>query len=782
MTTYQTPPPEIQQLVDVPSLPGWKLSPDHRWVLVSERPGLPGIELLTRPERKLAGLRFDPDTFGPSKGSYATHLTLRTLDDPAETPIAQLPTNARLTVGAWTADNAHVFFKNTTDTGIELWRVVVAEARAERLIGPVLHQVLGNSHGVPFGQNCILYKRRPTAPEPPPERPRVPRGPTVQVADGTQAPVRTHQDLLRDEYDAALFEHALRCEVWRLDLATMEHRRLLPADLWTQLTGSPDGKYFTAKRIKRPFSYLFPVGRFPYEINVYRTDGSFVVPLVDQPLAEHIPQSFGAVRTGPRAFQWRSDQPASLYWTEALDGGDPKREVPHRDAVFRWDAPFERSPQPVLHLDLRFAGLQWGGSDLALVTTFRWRDRRLVQQRFAPDAAAPELTTILDRSWEDRYGDPGEFVTARNRFHRMVLYRDAQGRAYRTGAGFSEAGKRPFLDRFDLNTHETERLWQSTEPHYEQALLLLENRPNYFLTVRESRTERPNYYLRNWRTGATQQLSDFPDSYAPLRDVQRETVRYQRADGVDLSGVLYLPPAYDAERDGRLPVLMWAYPREYKSAANAGQRTDSPFQYTSIHPHSPLFWTLRGYAVFDNFSMPIVGEDADEPNETFVEQLRGSARAAVDELDRRGVADRKRIAVGGHSYGAFMTANLLAHTDLFAAGIARSGAYNRTLTPFGFQSEERTLWEAAETYLRMSPFVSADQIDAPLLLIHGREDPNSGTFPMQSERMFAAMKGLGKVARLVLLPEEGHGYRARESVLHVLWEMDAWLARYCGPK
>ena len=779
MTRYQTPPPEIQQLIDVPSLPGWRLSPDHRWVLVSERPGLPGIELLTRPERKLAGLRFDPDTFGASKATYATNLTLRTLDDPTETQIQNLPEPPRLTVSAWTADNQYVFFKNTTDEGIELWRVVVAEARAERLIEPVLHQVLGNSFITPLGQNCILYKRRPADAPSPPERPRVPEGPTVQIADGTQSPVRTHQDLLRDEYDAALLEYSLRCEVWRLDLDTMQHRRLLPADLWTQISGSPDGNYFTAKRIKRPFSYLFPVGRFPYEINLYRTDGTFVVPLVDQPLAESIPQSFGAVRTGPRAFQWRADRPATLSWTEALDGGDPKREAPHRDALFRWDAPFEQSPRHVLNLKMRYAGLQWGDADLALVTTYRWRDRRVVQQRFAPEAEQPELTTILDRSWEDRYGDPGEFVTSRNRFHRATIHRDTAGRAYRMGAGFSEEGKRPFLDRFDFNTLETERLWRSEAPHFENAVLLLPNRANTLLTVRESRTERPNYFLRNWKTGTLQQLSDFPDSYAPLREVHRETIRYQRADGVDLSGVLYLPPGYDVARDGRLPVLMWAYPREYKSAANAGQRTDSPYQYTSIHPHSPLFWSLRGYAIFDNFSMPIVGEGDAEPNETFVEQLRASAQAAVDELDRRGVADRKRIAVGGHSYGAFMTANLLAHTDLFAAGIARSGAYNRTLTPFGFQSEERTLWEAAETYLTMSPFVNADKINAPLLLLHGKEDPNSGTYPMQSERLFAALKGLGKVARLVLLPEEGHGYRARESVLHMLWEMDAWLGRYC---
>ena len=774
---YQTPPDVIQQLVDVPSIPGWRLSPDRQWVVVSERPGLPDIELLTREELKLAGIRFDPRTFGPSKSSYATGLRLRTLRGDIETEVANLPENPKITVGNWTADSRYLFFKNTTESGIELWRLDAEQVRAEQILGPVLHQVTGGSYGLPFGKNILIYKRRPLVVGPPPERPRVPVGPVVQVSEGTQSPVRTHQDLLRDEHDEALFEYYMRCEIWSLDLETREEHRLLPADLYTALSGSPDGNYFTLRRIKRPFSYLFPAGRFPFEINIYHTDGSFVAPLSEASLADDIPQGFGAVRRGPREFTWRSDCAASLYWVEALDGGDPRREAEERDALFRWSAPFDRAPEPVMNFNLRYAGILWGNDDLAICSEYRWRDRRVVQSKWSPGAERPVRTTIVDRVWEDRYKDPGEFETIRNQYNRAVLYVE-NNRIYRTGSGFSEEGKRPFLDCFNFATGETERLWRSEAPYYEYPSMVMNHLDHTLLTVRESRTENPNYFLRNWKTGELTRLSNFPDVFAPLREVPREVIRYQREDGVELSGTLYLPTNFTPGTSERLPVLMWAYPREYKSATNAGQRTDSPYEYTTIHPHSPLFWVLRGYAVFDNFSMPIVGEGDEEPNETFVDQLRASARAAIHELDRREVVDRNRIAVGGHSYGAFMTANLLAHTDLFAAGIARSGAYNRTLTPFGFQSEERTLWEAGETYLRMSPFMHADKIESPLLLIHGKEDPNSGTYPMQSERLFAAVKGMGKICRLVLLPEEGHGYRARESMLHMLWEMDQWLERY----
>lgn len=223
---------------------------------------------------------------------------------------------------------------------------------------------------------------------------------------------------------------------------------------------------------------------------------------------------------------------------------------------------------------------------------------------------------------------------------------------------------------------------------------------------------------------------------------------------------------------------MWAYPAEFKSADAAGQVKDSPYKFNRISYWGPQAFLTMGYTVLDNFSVPIVGEGDKEPNDTYIPQLVASAEAAVDEVVRRGVADRNRIAVGGHSYGAFMTANLLTHTRLFKAGIARSGAYNRTLTPFGFQAEERNYWQAPDVYNAMAPFNYADHIKDALLMIHGEQDNNSGTFPIQSERMYAAVKGLGGTARLVLLPNEAHAYRARESIMQMLAEMNNWLETY----
>jgi dipeptidyl aminopeptidase/acylaminoacyl peptidase len=278
--------------------------------------------------------------------------------------------------------------------------------------------------------------------------------------------------------------------------------------------------------------------------------------------------------------------------------------------------------------------------------------------------------------------------------------------------------------------------------------------------------------------GAARQLTDLPDPAPWFAEVKGELVRYARADGVELSATLYLPPGYDKQRDGPLPFFLWAYPNEFLTAQGAGQFTASPLQFRRPARQDHLLLLALGYGVLDNPRMPIMAKDGQEPNDGYVEQLVASAQAAVDFLVAQGVGDRSRIGIGGHSYGAFMTANLLAHSDLFRAGVARSGAYNRTLTPFGFQAEPRTYWQAPEIYHQMSPFTHVPRINEPILLIHGMRDSNSGTFPVQSERMFSALKSAGATARYVQLPLEDHGYQARESRRHVLWEMITWLDKY----
>ncbi|MEM6769840.1 MAG: prolyl oligopeptidase family serine peptidase, partial [Bacteroidota bacterium] len=477
-----------------------------------------------------------------------------------------------------------------------------------------------------------------------------------------------------------------------------------------------------------------------------------------------------------RRFTWRSDHPAQLYWTEAQDGGDPRNEAAYRDQLFYLEPPFTGTPIPSVKIPLRYGAIRWCRGDLALFIDWSWKERRQVTHRWYPDEPERTPEILFDHNWEDQYNDPGNFavVTQRND-HTILLTRDEGKTLVLMGEGHSPNGTLPFIDLYDLESKTTTRKWQSTPPHFERPLFFLDEYPDLFLLAREQLTERPNYYLRNFVTGTEILLTDFEHPYPQLRDAQYEKIRYKRADGVQLSGDLHTPKGFTPSEDSPLPVLMWAYPQEFKDADKAGQVTTSPHQFTRISPLAPLPFLAAGFAVFDDFAMPIVGEGDEEPNETFIEQVRMNAQAAVDQLIELGVADPNRIYVGGHSYGAFMTAHLLAHTDLFAGGIARSGAYNRTLTPFGFQAEERSFWEVPDTYIKLSPFVHADKIDAPLLLIHGEEDSNSGTYPVQSKRLFAALNSLGKTARLCLLPYEDHSYAAEESILHMLWEMERWM-------
>jgi len=520
-----------------------------------------------------------------------------------------------------------------------------------------------------------------------------------------------------------------------------------------------------------------PYFRFPQRIEIWSMDGQLAKQIADLPLADRVATDFDAVPVGPRDVEWRADKPATLAWVEAQDEGNPRKDVAVHDRVVTLAEPFTGAPATLADLPMRYNGVDWGTDDVALVTARRWKDRREQVWRVHPNgSAAPEL--VVDRSFEDRYGDPGSPELRANAAGHEVLRLNGNS-IYLVGEGYSPEGSRPFIDRFDLTTKKATRLWRSEGAVYERPAELLDDAGTRAITRRETPTEPPNVFVRDLESGALRQVTKIVNPTPQMAAVKKELIRYKRADGVDLNATLYLPPGYDAAKDGPLPVLMWAYPAEFKSAAAASQITTSPYRYIrATAAGSPIVFVMRCYAVLDNPTIPIVGEGTREPNDTYVEQLVAGAKAAVDELVRRGVGDRDRMAISGHSYGAFMTANLLAHSDLFRAGIARSGAYNRTLTPFSFQAEERTYWEAPETYTKMSPFTYADKINEPLLLIHGIDDDNTGTFPIQSERLYAAMAGLGGTVRLVMLPKEAHGYRARESVMHVLYEMDAWLDKY----
>ena len=778
--SYQMPPQVLADLIDAPPTPGVYLSPDNEWLLLLERPGSPPISEVAQPELRLAGLRINPRSNGPSRARSLNGLTFRKLSDGKETRVTGLPDEARITGVSWAPDGKRIAFVVNADDKLSLWYAELKNGKAVRVTPEdmMLNGVYGRPYSWLADSKSFVVRTVPPGRGPAPEEPVTPAGPVVQENLGKKAPSRTLQDLLQNPYDESLYDYYTTSQLVKFDLKGKAADLGDPA-IFRTVSPSPDGRYLMVQMVQRPYTYSLQEDDFPKRVEVWNLDGEPVYLVADLPLRDQVPISFGSVATGRRSFSWRADAAAQLVWVEALDGGDGGVEAEERDRIFTLDAPFDGEPETLMTLGQRYGGITWGNGDLAFVASWWWTTRNVKVWRVKPDDRAFEPAIVQDRSWQDRYADPGDPIMHYGEYGRnVILTADGGGTIFLIGEGASDEGDRPFLDSYDLASGETTRLFRSEAPYYENPVELVDVKKQLVLTRRESQTEPPNYYLRDLKKDDLEQKTFFPDPTPQLEGITKEMITYERSDGVSLTGTLYLPADYDKDRDGPLPTLMWAYPTEFKSKKDAGQVTDSPYRFTRVGWWSPMVFLTQGYAVFDDPTMPIIGEGDEESNDTFVAQLVASAQAAVDVCVERGVTDRDRIAIGGHSYGAFMAANLLAHSDLFRLGLPRSGAYNRTLTPFGFQAEERTLWEAPKVYFQMSPFMHADKINEPILLVHGEADNNAGTYPMQSERMYGALKGHGATARLVMLPHESHGYRARESLMHLMWETVTWLDRY----
>lgn len=783
---YQEPPKAIVDLVDTKPTPAVEVSPKDKsgkqWLLIETISGLPPISDLAQPELRLAGLRMNPRTNGPSRGRYFTSLRLQMLPDGAEKTVAGVPKDPHIRFTGWSPDARHVYFVNASDdskdAGLGLWVVDVATAQAKQIPGVALNGIFGAPcEWVSDNQSLVckvIVKGRAAAPQ----RNEVPAGPVVQENLGRATPGATYEDMIKSPEDEAIFDYyaTSQVEVIRLDGT---RKAVGKAGIVTGASPSPDGHWAMIDELHHPYSYLLPFYFFPERVMVVNLATGASKQLEDKPLQDTIPNVHDAVAAGPRDFDWRSDAPAEAFWVEAGDGGDSRKDVAVRDTLFLQDAPFDGQAHKLAELPMRFRSIAWGNGKLALVEEDRWKDRKRVMLSVAPDVPGSPAT-LFEGSFEDRYHDPGRALEIVNASGKHVLATRADnGGIYLRSEGASPEGDKPFLAVMSATNGESKKVWQSEDKFYEYPATVVDvdtSSPEVFIR-KESQELSPNFYLKSLAKDQLTQVTHFPNPYGNAALPTKQVLKYKRADGVDLSANLYLPPGYKAS-DGPLPTLMEAYPTEYKTKSAAGQITGSPYEFPFLYWGSPIPFVTQGYAVLENATIPIVGEGNAEPNDTYVEQLVASAKAAIDEGVRLGVVDRNRVAVMGHSYGAFMTANLLAHSDLFKAGIARSGAYNRTLTPFGFQNEERTYWQAPEIYYKMSPFSFADKIKTPILLIHGEADNNSGTFPIQSERLFSAIKGQGGTVRFVLLPLESHGYAARESVLHMLWEMNNWMNTY----
>lgn len=789
---YRKPPEPLLGVLRAPLNPSPAIDPTGTRALLVQQSQYPPVARVAEPYLKLAGVRIEPRN--RSRHDRSNGYGIRTclegfglLDLASGTQMTvRLPVGACPGMPAWSPDGQRFAFDNTTDSGVELWIGDAASGEVRRIEGVQLNTMLGSEVQWLGARPALLVKQVPTGLGPAPQRAAVPPGPEIKEAIAGKGESSTYEarDTLSSPEDEALFDYYATSQLATVDAATGAVTLVGKPAVIGEVDAAPDGRHVLVETLTRPYSYVTTWNRFARDMGVLDLAGGTARSIAKLPVADRVPVR--GVPTGPRSHGWRANQPATLVWAEALDGGDWKAEVPARDKVMMLAAPFTAKPIEIARLKQRYGGLAWfeeGGRALTheYDANRNWRTTTLVDV----DQPARPGRVLWDLSSEELYADPGS-----PRFRRLpngagVLHEE-NGALFLSGAGASPQGDRPFLDRYDLASGKTERLFRSDASSYESFVGFAGGDTSKWLTWFQSPSDPPNLTLRTpgaavagasageaTRASTRSAVTSFPDPTPLVRQVKKRLVRYKRKDGVDLSFTLYTPPGY--KEGTRVPAILYAYPADYADPSKAGQLSGSEQTFTRLSNYRLLL--LAGYAIIDNAAFPIVG-DPRTAYDTYLEQLVANAQAAIDKAVELGVVDRDRIGVTGHSHGALMTANLLAHTDLFRAGVASSGGYNKTLTPFGFQNERRSFWAAPKVYDQASAFFHADKINEPLLIVHGSDDANPGTEAIQSPRLFQAIRGNGGTTRLVMLPFEPHWYAASESNEHFAAEMLAWFDRY----
>ena len=777
---YQKPSKDISDLLLAPPTPTISVDGKAQYMLVMERSFYPTVEELGQPEFKIAGLRINPNNFSLSRQNFIKKLSLQNIVTGKNITLAGMPNNVSALSPSWNPSENKIAFYNVTANAVDVWVIDIKTGTCSKINKSPVNIVL-SSNIIWLDDATVLYKINTNNAAQMQKKPITPKGPTIQESIGKVAPSVTYQDLIKSPYDEYAFEFLASAQLVK-NKNGVETKIGSPAII-SSLDLSPDRNYVLTRTINKPFSYLVTVNGFASSINVIDINGKLIKTIADLPSSETTPSGYDNVQNVARAFDWKDDEPATITYAMPLDSGMMKKNIPSHDVVMALAAPFTGSPKELFKTSTRYIRTTWGDEHIALVTEMLRSKQQYKVSRY--DASNNSLTTLYQGNMTDAYTNPGSPVTTKNKFNREVIATINKGQAIlmNNTTGASPKGDLPYIASFDLNTKTNNIIWRSAEDNFEMVMEVIDFNNLKVITRRETEKEVPNYYIRSIKENNKIQITNFKNPYQSMEGVTKEKIKYKRKDGVDLTGDLYLPKGYDKTKDGPLPTLLWAYPREFTNAADASQIRGNQHKFTMLNWGSPIFYVTQGYAILDNAEMPIVATSADKkPNDDFVNQLILNATAAIDKLVELGISDRNKIAVGGHSYGAFMTVNLLAHSNLFKAGIARSGAYNRTLTPFGFQNEERTFWQAKDLYLEMSPFAFADKIKTPLLMTHGEMDDNTGTFPINSERLYAAIKGHGGTVRFVYLPYEAHGYKGKENVLHLLWEQGRWLDKYLKGK
>jgi dipeptidyl aminopeptidase/acylaminoacyl peptidase len=781
-TGWQAPPENIMKVLHAPKLPWIWTAPTGEYLFLAEANDYPTLAEMSAPMHKLAGTRINPANNGYHGDRGGTSPYIIRIDDGTKTEL-ELPDGAEVLGVSWNVDGRRFALSVGFSDRIELWTGSV-EGKISKVEGILLNPLMGSPVRWLPDQEHLLVRRIPDR-GPAPEAPVIPAGPEIREGAGANARSTYElRNLLETAYDDELFDYYMTSELIVVDPEAGEMQVLAEPAIFSMVEYSPDGKYILIEYLVGPWSHEVAHWRFAREAEVWSAQGEKVAKIYSYPLADAVP-IHGEIE-GPRDISWRPTAPHTLFWVEALDGGDPMAEVSHRDKLMSLDAPFTGEAVEVFRAEHRILPWRnaWAEDGGLLMLTENERMRRWNYVWLLDvDEGTKRLWYDMDQS--DRYNDPGRPVMRQLPNGQWVM-RQNKDEIYFRGSGATKEGDRPFLDLKNLETGKTQRLFRCDPERYESFMAFAADGKSFLLRS-ESPVDVPNYYLatpgkklKAAEGEATRQLkrravTNFEDPTPELRQIKKQMVHYEREDGVPLSFQLLLPPGY--QEGTALPTVVYAYPLEYASASTAGQVRGSTRRFMSIRGSSHLFFLLQGYAVLDQTAMPMVG-DPETTYNTFVSQLVDDAEAAVAKAVELGVTDPDRIGVIGHSHGGLMVANLLAHTDLFKAGIARSGSYNKTTQPFGFQSERRSLFEARDVYIQVSPTFFADQVEEPVLIIHGNDDSNPGTLTFQSEIFYEAVRGSGGTARLVLLPFEDHGYRAIESIEHVLWEQLRWFDTY----
>jgi dipeptidyl aminopeptidase/acylaminoacyl peptidase len=791
---YNQPPKDILDVMRAPSPPMPSVSPTRDAILLVYMQDYPSISRVATPFLRLAGVRVEPRNHSKhdTPGGYgitpcATGFDLVHIADAAQIHVT-VPEGACPQRPVWAADGKRFAFANIALDSVELWIGDATTGAVHQVPGARLNPMFGDDVQWMPDQKTLLVKTVPAGMGAPPPEPLAPQGPSIQESDGAQGQSSTYEnrDTLGSKHDEDLFDYFAASQLAFIDAASATITLVGKPGNYDSVAPAPDGRHILVAAIHKPYSYVTTYDRFPREVEVWdAADSSHIVAhtIASLPLADRVP--IHGVPMGPRDFSWRPTDPATLVWAEALDGGDWNVNVAARDKILMQKAPFDSPAHEITRTAQRYAGFEWSEKPgVALLTEYD--ANRHWARTVILDVNDPQQKprVLWDLSTDEHYADPGRPVTRQlgNGFSVVQTEGDS---IYLEGEGSSPDGDRPFLDRLNLNTLKSERLFRSDKESFENFLSFAGPDARTILTWHQSPADPPNAFKRtlgkslNAPAGeasfasASVAITHIPDPTPIVRTIKKRLVKYKRADGLDLSFTLYTPPGY--QEGTRVPTILYAYPLDYADPSKAGQVVGSQETFTRLRQYRLLL--LGGYAIIDDASFPIIG-DPKKAYDTYLEQLVADAKAAVDEAVRLGVADPARIGVTGHSHGALMTANLVAHSDLFRAGVATSGSYNKTLTPFGFQNERRSVWEATDVYLKVSPFFYADKLKTPLLIIHGEEDANPGTTPIQSHKLFEAIRGNGGTTRLVMLPHEPHWYTAMESNEQEVYEMLRWFDKY----